>query len=246
MPIKALDNESYDSYINRILSLRPNKKVSRAQQRHHILPKSRGGSNDEDNLIWLYASEHATAHYLYSKEHPDDAGMAYAADILAHKDGQLLSDEEINEIAERNSICQSKRVSGEGNPMWGKKQSEESKRKNAESQKGKSAGKKNPMYGIHLCGALHPRYGKPVSQAQREKQSKAMKGKLAGGKNGNAKKIKCINTGEIFDTIIKATRWCGMKSPSQLRKSAKDTSGKTYAGKHPQTKEKLYWEFIDS
>lgn len=47
--------------------------------------------------------------------------------------------------------------------MWGKKQSEESKRKNAESQKGKSAGKKNPMYGIHLCGALHPRYGKPVS-----------------------------------------------------------------------------------
>lgn len=67
------------------------------------MPKNRGGNNDENNLIWLFASEHAKAHYLYSKEHPHDSGMAYAGSALTHKDGTLLSDEEINEMAKLNS-----------------------------------------------------------------------------------------------------------------------------------------------
>lgn len=41
------------------------------------------------------------------------------------------------------------RFSGEGNPMYGKKQSEESIRKNRESNTGKQAGEKNAMYGRH-------------------------------------------------------------------------------------------------
>lgn len=77
-PLEALENETYDNYIQRILKSRPNKKISNSQQHHHIIPKSRGGSNEENNLIWLFASEHAIAHYLYSKEHPHDSGMAYA------------------------------------------------------------------------------------------------------------------------------------------------------------------------
>ena len=55
--------------------------------------------------------------------------MAYAGDSLSHKDGTLLSDEEINELAERNSKLQSERVLGEKNPMYGKHHTEESKKK---------------------------------------------------------------------------------------------------------------------
>ena len=55
--------------------------------------------------------------------------MAYAGDSLSHKDGTLLSYEEINELAERNSKLQSERVSGEKNPMYGKHHTEESKKK---------------------------------------------------------------------------------------------------------------------
>ena len=61
--------------------------------------------------------------------------MAYAGDSLSHKDGTLLSDEEINELAERNSKLQSERVSGEKNPMYGKHHTEKSKKKNAEKNK---------------------------------------------------------------------------------------------------------------
>lgn len=197
-------------------------------------------------MIWLYASEHAIAHYLYSKEHPHDSGMAYAADVLAHKDGKGLTEEQINEIAELNSKLQSERVSGEKNPMYGKHHSEESRRKNSEHNKGKSAGEKNPMYGVHLTGELHPRYGKEVSKEQREKQSKAMKGKMVGSKNPKAIKVRCINTGQVFDTITEACRWCGLTTTTTTPISNVAKGKAKSAGKHPITKEKLKWEFVES
>lgn len=38
-------------------------------ERHHIVPKSRGGSNDPDNLIKLTAEDHFFAHLLLAKMH---------------------------------------------------------------------------------------------------------------------------------------------------------------------------------
>ena len=46
--IEPLENEKYQEYIKRILDSRPNKKdKENYQERHHIIPKSKGGSNDE-------------------------------------------------------------------------------------------------------------------------------------------------------------------------------------------------------
>ena len=242
-----MQGESYMEYINRILNSRPNKKTERGQHHHHIIPKSLGGTNDESNLIWLFASEHAKAHYLYSIEHPNSCGMIYAAHALSTKNGDLLTDEEINWLSKHNSEMQSKRVMGENNPMFGRHHSEESKQKNAEKQKGKAAGENNPMYGIHLCGEKHPRFGKIVSKEQREKQSNAMKGKMIGEKNPKAIKIRCINTGEVFSTLNNASEWCGLKHPSDITNSIKKsekTGERKSAGKHPITNEKLYWEYV--
>ena len=242
MSILPLENESYDQYISRIFKSRPNKKVEKGQQRHHILPKSRGGLDEDDNLIWLYKTEHAKAHYLYSKEHPNDSGMAYAAHAMSYRNGVKLSDEEIEEIAKLNSELQSKRVSGENNPMYGKHHTEESRKKNSESNKGKSAGEKNPMYGVHLCGPLHPRYGKEVSQEQRRKASEKMKGKHMGAENANSKKVKCIETQQIFGCLKEAGEWCNLSHPSDITASIKN---KKSAGKHPDTKVKLHWEYVE-
>lgn len=85
--------------------------------------------------------------------------MAYAGDSLSHKDGTLLSDEEINELAERNSKLQSERVSGEKNPMYGKHQSEEAKRINSEKNKGNTNWKNNVYFSHWISGENHPRYG---------------------------------------------------------------------------------------
>ena len=243
MIIQARENETYNEYIERILSSRPNKKINKTQQKHHIIPKSRGGSDDEKNLIWLFKSEHAKAHFLYSKEHPHDSGMAYAAHALSHKDGKLLTDEEIEEIAKRNSELQSARVSGNKNPMWSKHHTEESRKKNSESNKGKSAGEKNPMYGVHMCGPDSPRYGKPASEQQKRKQSESMMGKYKGELNPRSIKIKCVDTDEVFPTLKDAANWCGLKHPSDITNHIK--GNKKSAGKHPETKLKLHWAYVE-
>jgi len=78
------------------------------------------------------------------------------------------------------------RFSGEGNPMYGKKQTEESNRKNSESNTGKQAGENNAMFGQHHTEEAKSK----VSQANKGRPSKR-KGtrcpQLAGMKNPSAK-----------------------------------------------------------
>ena len=118
----------------------------------------------------------------------------------------------------------SKMFSGEGNPFYGKHHSEESKQKISESRKGKCSGESHPFYGQHH------------SEESKQKISESRKGK--GGK-----KVKCINTGEIFETMMDAARWCGLASSCSIGQVC-NKKRKT-AGKHPITLEKLIWEFID-
>jgi len=59
----------------------------------------------------------------------------------------------------------------------------------------------------------------------------------------NNKKIICLTTGEIFNSIINATKQYNLKSASSI--SACCTNVKKYAGKHPETSEKLTWMYYD-
>lgn len=56
--------------------------------------------------------------------------------------------------------------------------------------------------------------------------------------------IRCIETGEVFPSITEATKWCGLKSHSNIREYL---IGKyKSAGKHPVTGEKLHWEYYNN
>lgn len=73
--------------------------------------------------------------------------------------------------------------------------------------------------------------------------SESRKGKCSGKSNPKAKKVQCINTGKIFNTIKEAGEYY------YIDKSciSKYLNGRIkYAGKHPVTGEKLYWKFIDN
>ena len=73
------EDELYKEYIDRILSLRENKKALNAyQEKHHIIPKCTGGDNSSTNLIWLYAEEHYYAHKLLALENPNEKGLQLA------------------------------------------------------------------------------------------------------------------------------------------------------------------------
>lgn len=55
------------------------------------------------------------------------------------------------------------------------------------------------------------------------------------------KKVKCTTSGKIFNSVAEASKYYNV-ARSSIRKSCNDNTKS--AGKHPNTKEKLYWEFI--
>lgn len=54
------------------------------------------------------------------------------------------------------------------------------------------------------------------------------------------KNVICITTGEAFEKIIYAEKWCGSGAVSACCKGKTKT-----AGKHPETGERLEWMFYD-
>ena len=68
----------YKDYINNILSTRGRFNCDGYKERHHIVPKCMGGTNDVDNLIDLYAEEHYIAHKLLALENQDNNKIVHA------------------------------------------------------------------------------------------------------------------------------------------------------------------------
>ena len=70
----------YNNLINNALTMGRAKKTNDGLDRHHIIPKSLGGSNDKSNLVLLTGKEHYLAHKLLVKMHigADRKKMIYA------------------------------------------------------------------------------------------------------------------------------------------------------------------------
>lgn len=137
----------------------------------------------------------------------------------------------------------------------GYKHSEEWKKQHSETLKGKYTKEKNPMYGKHhseetkkKLSEIHQGKNPHANKTEEEKEewrrkiSESKKGRFTGEENPRARKVKCIETGEIFDTVTQASKWGGTQRGSiakQIRGELKST------GKHPITGEKLHWEYVD-
>ena len=70
---------TYKEFINNILKTRGRFSCGEEyHERHHIMPKCMGGTDNDDNLIDLYAHEHFIAHKLLAQENPDNTKLVYA------------------------------------------------------------------------------------------------------------------------------------------------------------------------
>lgn len=74
-----MNETTYEEFIQNILDTRGRFNCGDTyHERHHIVPKCMGGSNEKENLIDLFAREHFIAHKLLAQENPDNDKLTYA------------------------------------------------------------------------------------------------------------------------------------------------------------------------
>jgi hypothetical protein len=139
---------------------------------HHILPRFMGGTDDKENLIELSVTDHTKAHIILAETCKDEFKNGAWWSVAKLKEGWSGDVEKILE-----NIRES--VSGENNPFYGKKHTEESKRKIAESHPYPFKGKTFEEF-----------YGKERAEKMKEKvRISALK----------RKKLKCPHCGKETD-----------------------------------------------
>ena len=163
---------TYQEFIQNILDTRGRFACGNEyHERHHILPRCMGGTDDKENLIDLFAREHFEAHRLLALENSNNQKLIHAWWMMStttntHQRQESITPEEYEEA--RKAFSQSMR--GVNNPMYGKP---------------------SPMRGTHLSedrkqylrdintGERHPNYGKPIGEETKAKMRAARLGRIA-------------------------------------------------------------------
>lgn len=110
---------TYEEFIQNILDTRGRFACGdKYHERHHIVPKCLNGTNNEENLIDLFAREHFEAHRLLALENQDNNELVYAWSCMAflsnnHQKRYVISPEEYEELKTLSHIARS----GENSPM---------------------------------------------------------------------------------------------------------------------------------
>ena len=160
---------TYEEFIQDILETRGRFECGDVyHERHHITPRCLGGTNNDDNLIDLYAREHFEAHRLLALENPENEKLIYAWNMMCNfkKEDHIITAEEYEEVR----IAFSKTISGKNNPFYGKHHSEETREKMRNNHADVS-GENNPNYGISRYGKDNPNYGNRYSEETRRRIS---------------------------------------------------------------------------
>jgi len=121
-------------------------------EKHHIIPKSEGGADTEDNLVALTAREHFVAHWLLHREDVSNPKRAFAFWRMCNGQGRVLTE---------NWFIPSSRAYEEGKVSW--------KEAITRTQKGKKKTKE------HIAKVAKANTGKKRTKAAKLKMSKAAK-----------------------------------------------------------------------
>ena len=141
----------------------------------------------------------------------------------------------------------SDRMKGENHPMYGKHISEEHKRRISEKLKGRHLSEKARE---NISSAKKGKKGRIWTEESRKKVSESLKGRKPSeksiealrsriesypGRSANARKVICIETGQIFDSLVKAGESIGVTKKEICR---------VCSGKRG-TVHKLHFEYYD-
>lgn len=195
---------TYIDFINNILETRGRFACGYEYcERHHIVPKCIGGTNDKDNLIDLYAHEHFIAHKLLAKENPTNEDLIRAHFMMAFASNNglrniKLTPQEYEEARISFSNMLKKRYENkENHPSYGTHISEERKKLIGDINRGNKY-----CLGREISEETRKKIGdanRNPSEETRKKMSKAQKLRdLNGARNPRAKQVIRLSDNKIY------------------------------------------------
>lgn len=184
-----IDNK-YTRWYHSIVKRAKARTISGYTEKHHIIPKSFGGSNKKENLVKLTVKEHYICHLLLTKmvsgEYRDK--MIFALSLMRPK------------ISHRSVLYEKLKIEGNlarSKRMSGRTVSAATRKKQSNSRRGKYTGQDN-----HFYGKTHTAESKAKMVAGRDYSL------ITGGKNVKSKKVQ-VN-GKNYDSINDAVRELGI------------------------------------
>ena len=76
---------NYNKHYYNLISRAKSRVLEGYVEKHHIIPKCLGGTDDFDNLVTLTAEEHFVAHQLLTKIYPNNEKLIYAVKMMCVK-----------------------------------------------------------------------------------------------------------------------------------------------------------------
>ena len=184
---------TYNEFIQNILNTRGRHGIENEYyERHHILARCCGGTDEESNLIDLFAEEHYTAHKLLADENPDIIGLqqAFACMSFMKKEHYRVTCEEYAAAKKAQSVASSIRLKDvipgirkgipcseetkeklrEKNKQY--KPTEEARRRQSEAQKGREVSEetRKKLHDARTGMKFPPEFGEKISIAMRGNQ----------------------------------------------------------------------------
>lgn len=169
-----LDNK-YTKWYHKIIENSKIRNLSGGFEKHHIIPKSLGGSNMQHNIAKLTPREHFVCHMLLTKmtQGRDKAKMVNAALRLSndHK-GRCINARIYSIIKKERAKYLSETGRGPDNHFFGKKHSDETRKKMSEARRKWSYTEEHIA---KFKGRISPMKGKTHSEETRKKLSETGK-----------------------------------------------------------------------
>lgn len=181
---------NYQNAYDRLIDRARNRVLEGYKERHHVLPRSLGGTDESSNLVDLTAPEHYVAHQLLVKIFPGNAKMIFAAHAMlmqgqgTRRDLGLPRNKEFGWLRELNAKAIAERRKGvKHSPETLKKMSDkrqlrvitdETRQKTSKSMEGrKPAPQTVEANRERMTGSVGLRNGMTNSSETRAKQSEA-------------------------------------------------------------------------
>jgi hypothetical protein len=178
-------------------------------EKHHIIPKSLGGSNKKENLVKLTAREHFICHLLLTKMTSGDAyyKMINAAWLMSIKDSSCINSYTYEQLKIKKSMYQKTRT-GILSSTYGKKTGRTSKDFTDEWRQNISNSKKGkPAYNKGVPRSAETKEKISYTRKQRSKDSNWNIRPACSEEK--AAKIKKANTGKrwVHNLLIKERKY---------------------------------------